>query len=293
MKRYPILVSIAAAGILLGACSPASNSGDAASGSASASASDGAGCTKDALDTLNKGSLVVATGQPAFEPWVVNDAPETGEGFEAAVAYAAAAKLGYTEKDVKWIRTTFDSAIAPGAKDFDWNLQQYSITPDREKAVDLSSPYYDVSQAVITYDGSPIAEAKTLADLKDAKLGAAVGSTSLDDAEKVIAPSKKVAVFNDNAAAVTALKNKQIDGIVVDLPTAFYLVAAEIDNGKIVGQLPSAASGTPDQFGILLADNSPLTACTSWAVDQLRADGTLASLQEKWLGGQAGAPTLS
>lgn len=291
MKRYPVLLATVAAGLALAGCS-ASDTTSSASSSASGSvgASD---CTPEALKTVNPGTLVVATGQPAYEPWVVNDAPETGEGFEAAVAYAAAKKLGYSDKDVKWIRTTFDSAIAPGAKDFDWNLQQYSITPDREKAVDLSAPYYDVSQAVVTYEGSPIAGATTLAELKDAKLGAAVGSTSLDDAEKVIAPTQEVSVFNDNAAAVTALKNKQIDGIVVDLPTAFYLTAAEIDNGKIVGTLPTSASGTPDQFGILLAKDSPITACTSWAVDQLAADGTLKSLQDQWLGAQAGVPTLS
>jgi polar amino acid transport system substrate-binding protein len=291
MKRYPALLAVLAAGLTLSACSSASDTGSTASNGAGSSA-NAASCNRDALKTLTPGTLVVATGQPAFEPWVANDAPETGEGFEAAVAYAAAAKLGYSEKDVQWVRTTFDSAVAPGAKDFDWNLQQYSITPTRAKAVDFSSPYYDVSQAVVTYAGSPIAEASTLAELKDAKLGAAVGSTSLDDAERVIEPAKQVHVYNDNAAAVTALKNKQIDGIVVDLPTAFYLTGAEMDNGKIVGALPAAASGASDEFGILLAKNSPITECTSWAVDQLRADGTLASLQEKWLGAQAGVPTL-
>jgi polar amino acid transport system substrate-binding protein len=292
MKVYPVLLATIAAGLVLSGCSSASEPQAAGSAAGSGGAVSAADCNRDALKTLSPGTLVVATGQPAFEPWVTNDAPETGEGFEAAVAYAAAAKLGYSQKDVKWIRTTFDSAVAPGVKDFDWNLQQYSITPARAKAVDFSSPYYDVSQAVITYEGSPIAGATTLAALKDAKLGAAVGSTSLDDAEKVIDPSKQVHVFNDNAAAVTALKNKQIDGIVVDLPTAFYLTSAELDNGKIVGALPQAASGAADEFGILLAKNSPITACTSWALDELRADGTLASLQEKWLGAQAGVPTL-
>ena len=141
----------------------------------------------------------------------------------------------------------------PGPKDFDWNLQQYSITPQREQAVDFSAPYYTVTQAVVTTKGSPIAGATTLAELKNAKLGAAVGTTSLDDANTVIAPTKAVSVFNDNAAAVTALKNGQVDGIVVDLPTAFYLTSAELDNGVIVGQLPRTAAGTPDQFGILLA----------------------------------------
>jgi polar amino acid transport system substrate-binding protein len=288
MTRSRLLVALAAAGLTLTACSQASDTTAESTGSASASAE----CSKESLATLTPGTLVIATGEPAYEPWVKDDAPESGEGFEAAVAYAAAEELGFAKDEVKWVRTTFDGAIAPGAKDFDWNLQQFSITEDREKAVDFSSSYYDVNQAVVSYAGSPIAEATSVADLKTAKLGAAVGSTSLDAAQETIAPEADVAVFNDNAAAVTALKNKQIDGIVVDLPTAFYLVAVEIEDGAIVGQLPAATGGTTDQFGILMANNSPLTACTSQAVDQLRADGTLDQLAETWLGTDAGAPTL-
>ena len=237
------------------------------------------------------GTLTIATGQPAYEPWVVDDAPESGEGFEAAVAMAAAAELGYSAADVQWVRTTFDGAIAPGAKDFDWNLQQFSVTEDREKAVDFSSSYYDVNQAIVSFGGSAIAGATSVAELQTAKLGAAVGSTSLEAAQ-ALGTDGEVSVFNDNAAAVSALKNEQIDGIVVDLPTAFYLAAVEIDDGVIVGQLPASEGGTTDQFGILLANNSPLTQCTSQAVDALREDGTLAQLEEQWLGTDAGAPTL-
>lgn len=286
MNRTRTLAALAVAGLALAACSPASDTATEASASAS-----GASCDKATLETKTPGKLVIATGQPAYEPWVKDDAPESGEGFEAAVAYAAAEKLGYDPADVQWARTTFDVAIAPGAKDFDWNIQQFSITEDREKAVDFSSSYYDVNQAIVSYKGSPIADAKTLADLESAKLGAAVGSTSLDAAQG-LATGEEVAVFNDNAAAVSALKNKQVDGLVVDLPTAFYLVAAELDNGVIVGQLPAPEGATTDQFGILLPNNSPLTACTSQAVDELRADGTLDTLEQKWLGSDAGAPTL-
>lgn len=286
MNRTRTLASLAVAGLALAACSPASETDTATEASASA-----ASCDKATLETATPGKLVIATGQPAYEPWVKNDAPESGEGFEAAVAYAAAAALGFEAADVQWTRTTFDGAIAPGPKDFDWNLQQFSITEDREKAVDFSSSYYDVNQAIVSYKGSPIADAKTLADLESAKLGAAVGSTSLDAAQG-LATGEEVAVFNDNAAAVSALKNEQVDGLVVDLPTAFYLVAAELDNGVIVGQLPAAEGATTDQFGILLTNNSALTACTAQAVDELRADGTLATLEQKWLGSDAGAPTL-
>ena len=286
MNRTRSLAFLAVAGLALSACSSAEDTSSESAPSASA-----ASCDKATLETVQPGTLVIATGQPTYEPWVKNDAPESGEGFEAAVAYAVAEKLGYEAADIQWVRTTFDGAIAPGAKDFDWNIQQFSITEDREKAVDFSSSYYDVNQAIVSYAGSPIAGATTLADLESAKLGAAVGSTSLDAAQN-LATGEEVSVFNDNAAAVSALKNEQIDGIVVDLPTAFYLVAAEIDEGVIVGQLPAAEGGTTDQFGILLGNNSPLTACTSQAVDQVRADGTLDELESTWLGSDAGAPTL-
>lgn len=288
MKRLSVLAAVVAGGLALTACSPSSD--DASSESASPSAS--VACTPESMKTLKPGTLTIATGDPAYEPWVADDDPASGKGFEAAVAYAAAKALGYTADDVTWVRTTFDGAIAPGPKDFDWNLQQFSITEDREKAVDFSSPYYDVNQAVISFKGSPIAEATTIADLKGAKLGAAVGSTSLDAAQTQIAPSQDVSVFNDNAAAVSALKNGQVDGLVVDLPTAFYLVAAELDDGVIVGQIPASEGATTDQFGILMANNSPLTACTSQAIDQLRADGTLDDLATTWLGSSAGAPML-
>jgi polar amino acid transport system substrate-binding protein len=282
VNRTRTLAALAVAGLALAACSPASDTATEASASAS-----GASCDKATLETKTPGKLVIATGQPAYEPWVKNDAPESGEGFEAAVAYAAAEKLGFDPADVQWTRTTFDVAIAPGAKDFDWNLQQFTITEDREKAVDFSSPYYSAPQAIISYEGSSLAAAKTLADLDSAKLGAAIGSTSLDAAQQ-LATGEEVQVFNDNAAAVSALKNEQIDGIVVDLPTADYLVNQEVKDGVIVGALSAS-----DPYGILMSNNSPLTACTTQVIDQLRADGTLDSLASKWLPDTfAGTPTL-
>ena len=285
MNRAPLIATVAVAGLALTACSTTADTATEPSASAAVT------CDKATLQTQQPGTLVIATGNPAYEPWVKDDDPESGEGFEAAVAYAAAEQLGYAPEDITWMRTTFDGAIAPGAKEFDWNLQQFSVTEDREKAVDFSSSYYDVNQAIVSYAGSPIADATTQAELESAKLGAAVGSTSLDAAQQ-LANGEDVSVFNDNAAAVSALKNEQIDGIVVDLPTAFYLASAEIDDGVIVGQLPASEGDATDQFGILLANNSPLTACTSEALDQLRADGTLATLQETWLASEAGAPTL-
>jgi polar amino acid transport system substrate-binding protein len=261
----------------ISACS-SSDSTESASGS----------CEKADLATVADGVLTIATGEPAYYPWVIDDAPESGEGFEAAVAYAVATQLGFSNDEVKWVRTTFDSAVTPGEKNFDFNLQQFSITEERKAAVDFSSPYYTAPQAIVSFKGSKIDGKSSIAELKDAKLGAAVGTTSLDAIENQL--GLKASVFNDNAAGVSALKNKQIDGLVVDLPTAFYLSGVEVENGIIVGQLPSSGSG--DQFGLLLTKGSALTSCLSGAVDAITADGTLASITDTWLATNTGSPVL-
>jgi polar amino acid transport system substrate-binding protein len=262
--------------------------GISACSSSDSTESASASCEKADLATIENGVLTIATGEPAYYPWVIDDAPESGEGFEAAVAYAVATQLGFSKDEVKWVRTTFDSAVTPGEKNFDFNLQQFSITEERKAAVDFSSPYYTAPQAIVSFKGSKIEGKSSLADLKDAKLGAAVGTTSLDAIETQI--GTKASVFNDNAAGVSALKNKQIDGLVVDLPTAFYLAGVEVENGIIVGQLPSTGSG--DQFGLLLTKGSPLTSCVSGAVDAISADGTLAGITDTWLATNTGSPVL-
>jgi polar amino acid transport system substrate-binding protein len=261
----------------ISACS-SSDSTESASGS----------CEKADLATVADGVLTIATGEPAYYPWVIDDAPESGEGFEAAVAYAVATQLGFSNDEVKWVRTTFDSAVTPGEKNFDFNLQQFSITEERKAAVDFSSPYYTAPQAIVSFKGSKIDGKSSIAELAGAKLGAAVGTTSLDAIESQL--GLKASVFNDNAAGVSALKNQQIDGLVVDLPTAFYLAGVEVENGIIVGQLSS--SGTGDQFGLLLTKGSALTSCVSGAVDAITADGTLASITDTWLATNTGSPVL-
>lgn len=277
-KKFSILAAaVIAAALTLSGC---------ASSDSSTSAS--ASCAKADLSTVADGKLTIATGEPAYYPWIIDDKPETGNGFEGAVAYAVAQQLGFAAADVVWVRTTFDSAVTPGEKNFDFNLQQFSITADRQKAVDFSSPYYTAPQAIVSFKGSKIDGKTSIADLKGAKLGAAVGTTSLDAISNQIGATPQV--FNDNAAGVSALKNKQIDGLVVDLPTAFYLSGVEVPNGLIVGQLPSTGAG--DQFGLLLSKGSKLTSCVSGAVDAITADGTLAAITEKWLATDAGAPVL-
>ena len=281
-KKFKLaIVAVLFASLALTGCSSSSDEGATTSGE----------CTPEGLATVEAGVLTIATGEPAYEPWVLNDAPESGEGFEAAVAYAVAAELGYTEDQVKWIRTTFDGAIAPGPKNFDFNIQQYSITDARKEVVDFSSAYYKSNQSIVSFKGSKIEGVTSIAELQAAepKLGAAVASTSLDAIENQLGLTPQV--FNDNAAAVAALKNGQIDGLVVDLPTAFYLSAVEVPNGIIVGQLENSASND-DGAGLLLAKDSPITSCVTQAVDAISDNGTLAAITDRWLAASAGAPVL-
>jgi polar amino acid transport system substrate-binding protein len=278
MTRRPLaaLVVLASAGLVLAGC---------ASPGAADATSDADG------DYVTPGKFTIGTGEPAYYPWVQDDDPESGQGFEAAVAYAVAEELGFDEADVEWVRTTFDQAIAPGPKDFDLNLQQFSITPEREEAVDFSSPYYETTQVVITVEGSPAAGASTIADLQGLLIGAQTGTTSLDAIEEVIAPTAGAQVFNTNDDAKLALQSGTVDAIVVDLPTAFYLTAVELEGGEIIGQLPETSAGG-DRFGLVLEKDSPLTERVTAAVDALRDDGTLDELAAEWLGGDDAAPVL-
>ncbi|KQM84073.1 ABC transporter substrate-binding protein [Agromyces sp. Leaf222] len=278
MTRRPLAAILIAASATLALAACTSGSGETAS--SDSGSGDG---------YVTEGKFTVGTGEPAYYPWVIDDAPESGEGFESAVAYAVADQLGFAADDVVWVRSTFDQAIAPGPKDFDVNLQQFSITPERAENVDFSSPYYETTQVVITVEGSPAASATSIADLKDLLIGAQTGTTSFDAIEQEIAPTAGAQVFNTNDDAKLALQNGTVDAIVVDLPTAFYLTGAELDGGKIVGQLPTTGDG--DEFGLVLAKDSPLTADVTAAVDALRADGTLDELATTWLGGDA-APLL-
>jgi len=246
--------------------------------------------TEAALPTVTEGKLTIATSEPAYSPWVLNDDPTTGEGFEAAVAYAVAEQLGFSKDDVVWVRADFNSSIAPGPKDWDFNIQQFSITDERKQAVDFSSPYYTTSQAIVTTGSSPAASATSLADLKGVDVGAAVGSTSYEVAAAQIG-TDKLQVFDDNDKAVAALQAHQVDALVIDLPSAFYLRDAVLDDGKIVGQLADSSAGG-DQYGLLLAKDSALTPAVTAAVDALAANGTLKALEEQWLNNAENVPVL-
>ncbi|MER6420236.1 ABC transporter substrate-binding protein [Streptomyces sp. NPDC001137] len=282
-------VAAATIGLLATAvgCAPQPEDKAAATPSGSASKT----CAKGKLATKTSGKLTIATDEPAYEPWFKDDKPASGKGFESAVAYAVAQQLGYGKSAVVWQRVPFNKAFAPGVKTFDFDINQVSISDERKKAVDFSSGYYDVRQAVIALKGSKAAKATSVADLKGLKLGAQVGTTSLNYISDVVKPSQEAAAYSKNDQAISALKNGQVDAIVTDLPTAFYVTAAQVPDAKIVGQFENQG-GTPEQFGLVLDKGSALTSCVSSAVDALRKDGTLAKLEKQWLSDAVDAPVL-
>jgi polar amino acid transport system substrate-binding protein len=297
MRKALLVIACLTASVSFAACG---GDDDGTSGtSAATDTTAAAACDKASLTLKTAGTLTLGTDNPAFppwfgggeknKPWEIND-PSTGEGYESAVAYAVAGKLGFAKDEVKWKVVKFDTSFAPGPKDFDAFVNQVSITPERAQNVDFSSGYYNVNQAVVGLGDKPIASATSLADLKKYKLGAAVGTTSLSAIEDKVQPDTKASVYNTNDDAVAALKAAQIDGIVVDLPTGYFVTAAQVEGSKIVGQFPTEG-GEPEQFGMVLEKDSPLTACVSKAVDDLRADGTLEKLETQWLAGAA-APFL-
>jgi polar amino acid transport system substrate-binding protein len=282
MPRLRLLSLLAvlalAATLVLAAC------GDDDDEPAAAETTAAAVCEKDSLATKTPGTLTVATDSPAFPPYVVDDDPTNGQGFESAVAYAIADQLGFAKEEVTWIRVPFNSTYAPGPKKFDFDVNQVSISPERQGSADFSSPYYTTPQGVLVAGDSEFADAASLADLKDARIGVQVGTTSLDAVNEVIAPSQQPRVYDTSADVVRALSNGQVDAIVTDLPTTIYLRDAEVEGSKVVGQF--AAPGG-DDWGAVLEKDSPLTECVTQAVDTLRESGELQRITDQWIGAEA------
>ncbi|MDQ0602689.1 polar amino acid transport system substrate-binding protein [Streptomyces canus] len=287
LRRAAAAATIALLATAVG-CAPQPEEDSAAKPSGS---STGTTCAKGKLATETSGKLTIATDEPAYEPWFKDDKPANGKGFESAVAYAVAEQLGYDKSAVVWQSVPFNKAFAPGEKTFDFDINQVSISAERKKAVDFSSGYYDVRQAVIALKGTKAAKATSIADLKGLKLGAQVGTTSLNYIEDVVKPTRQAAAYAKNDQAKSALKNGQVDAIVVDLPTAFYITAAEVTDAEIVGQFENQG-GTPEQFGLVLDKGSALTSCVTDAVDTLRENGTLAKIEQQWLSDAVDAPVL-
>jgi polar amino acid transport system substrate-binding protein len=249
--------------------------------------------------TVSAGKLTVGTDNPAFPPWFggtphapwkVSD-PRSGKGFESAVAYAVAQQIGYGRAQVQWVYTPFNKAYAPGRKSFDFDINQISVTPERAKVVDFSDSYYDVVQSIVVLKGRPIASVHSIAGLRKFKLGVQIGTTSYNTITEQIRPSAKPAVYDTNDKVVFALKTKQIDGLVVDLPTAFYVTAVQVPNAKILGQFPNPAK-SPEHFGMVFQKGNPLRACVNKALTALKANGALKRIQQTWLSKVVGVPVL-
>ncbi len=288
------LLVLVAALLVAGCGGGSSSSSSSTTGGESTAGGEGttasaSNCTPSTMETHTPGTLTVATDKPAYPPYFENDEPENGEGFESAVAYAIGKQLGYSKADIKWTVEPFDSSYAPGPKSFDFDLNEISITPTREKAVDFSAPYYTANQAVVALEGSEAAKAKSLAELKDTKFGVQINTTSLSAVEEEIEPSSKPEVFNGSGDVVTALKNGQVEAVVVDLPTALYLTAAQVENATIVGQF---GKGEGEEWGALLAKESPLTGCVSEAIEALEESGELEKITQRWMSQAAEAPQL-
>jgi len=269
-------------------------------GEAAVAAPAATSCAKADLKLVKDGQLSIGTDNPAFPPWFgggevkgtpwkIND-PATGQGFESAVAYAVAKRLGFAKAEVKWVYTPFAKAIAPGRKSFDFAINQISYTPARAKVLTFSSSYYNVNQSIVGLKGKPISSVRSIAGLRKYKLGAQLGTTSYQYIVRNIKPSKSPAVYDTNDAAVAALKIGQIDGLVVDLPTAFYVTAVQVANGKIIGQFPSI--GGQEHFGMVFQKGNPLVTCVNRVLAQMKRTGVLQRIQQIWLAKVTGAPVL-
>lgn len=269
----------------------------AACGGDDSDGASGGSCDVADLPLVTAGTLTVGTGEPVFPPWMgvgddFFDVPESKTGFEGALVYALAAQLGFTDDQVVFIRTGFSEVIAPGPKDFDFNIQQYSITEARDEVVDFSDPYYTTRQALVTFEDSPYASVSSVDDLKDAKLGVAIGTTSLEFVEKVIKPDTDASVYDENVDVEAAMRAGQIDGLVVDLPAAYFVTAVQVEGSVIAGQFEAEAAD-PDNYGMLFADGNPLVGCVNDALEVLADNGTLESLEDTWLTQDGGVPIIS
>lgn len=246
-------------------------------------------CTPEGLDTYKPGVLTVATDSPAYPPYFEDDDPSNGKGFESAVAYAIAGELGFTDSQVEWTKVPFNASYAPGQKKFDFDLNQISITAAREKVVTFSTPYYTANQAILVSKDSDLEDVTSLDQLKDVQIGVQIGTTSLDAVREEIDPSTEPKVFDSSNDVVTALKQGQVDAVVLDLPTAIYLRDAELEGSRVIGQFEAEGG---DQWGALMAKDSPIAACVNEAVDTLTESGRLQEITDKWMSESASAPKL-
>jgi polar amino acid transport system substrate-binding protein len=245
-------------------------------------------CSIPKLNLQTAGQLTVATDSPAYDPWFSKNTPSNGQGYESAVAYAIATQLGFSKDQVKWVVEPFDSSYAPGPKKFDFDINEISVTSDREQAVSFSKSYFDVNQAVVALKSNPIVSAHGPSDLANYKYGDQVGTTSLAYIQSQIKPTTTPRVYNTLDDAVSALKTKQIDAIVIDTPTAQFMASQQVPNGSVVGQFPT----TGEHYGLLFAKANPLVACVNQAIDKLSSAGTIKNLQTQYLSDYISIPVI-
>jgi polar amino acid transport system substrate-binding protein len=276
MKRYIALIAVL--GLVLAAC--ATDGGDGAE--------SGVSCEKEDLTLVQEGVLTIGTDDPVFDPWMIDNDPSNGQGFESAVAYAVAEELGFTAEEVEWVVVPFNNSYAPGEKDFDFDINQISITPERDEVVDFSDGYYNANQALLGFADSEIASVTTLEELRAFRLGAQVGTTSLDFINDVIQPETEPLVYDTNADAKAAFDAGQLDGLVLDLPTAFYVSDVEIEGSAVIAQFPTGGE-TGEQFGMLFEEGNPLRDC----VNEALANIDLAAIQQEWLSDGVDAPVIA
>jgi polar amino acid transport system substrate-binding protein len=298
LRRHAVVV-VGLSVLVLTACAPEDEESDseATSPASSEETSDGGDaaadpCAVEQLPLHEPGTLTIATDRPAYEPWFKKNDPSNGQGYESAVAYAVAEQLGFERSQVTWVVEPFNKSYAPGQKEYDFDINQISITPQRAEVVDFSDGYYEAAQAVIVPKDSEYADTTSIADIQDAKFGAQVGTTSLQAIEAVIAPSQQVAVYDDTNGAKQALLNGQIDAFVADLPTAFYITAVEIPQATISGQF-QPTTGETEEFGLLFEKGNPLVSCVNEALGELRDSGELEQIEQRWLSQVVDVPELS
>jgi polar amino acid transport system substrate-binding protein len=291
MRRTTVAATAAAAIALVAGCSSISSSGGAISSASGGTASAAAACSNAAIqpDLNTKGQLTVATDSPVYAPWFENNQPANGQGYESAVAYAIAARLGFSKAQVKWVVEPFDSSYAPGPKRFDFDINEISYSAQRAQAVSFSNSYYDVQQSLIALKGSAIVTSHSPAELKSYVFGDQIGTTSLAFINTAIQPTQTPKVFNTLNDVAQALATKQIAAFVTDTPTAQYITSsAEIPKSVMVGQFPS----TGEHYGLLFGKGDPLVSCVNQALATLTSNGTLAALQKKYLQVYLAVPTI-
>jgi len=289
MRKW--LLATAALALLAGSCAEETPPADGGSPTESPAEEMTASACADshAADFMEEGTLTVGTDFDfMFPPWILNRKPESGKGFESAIAYEVASRMGFSEADVHWISVPFNSSYAPGSKDFDFDINNISVTPERDQAVDFSDGYYDLTQALMVLKGSPIEHATTMEEIKDATFGAQIGTTSLAFINTVIQPTKDAKVYDSTSDAKAALRNGTVDGLVLDLPTAYFEAYINTPNGALVGQFPSA----DEHLGLLFEDGSPLVECANLALAEMTGDGTLQQLQDRWLADYLAVPVI-